>query len=70
MKTYLVEFENLVCNDPVIMVMHGKTFDDAWKQALEFAQTHDYVDSVNFDMYPIYRNGEDGTLYLGRWDEE
>ena len=68
MKSYLVEFNNLVSKDPIIKVFHG-TEGGCWLQAVKWAEGHDYVDTFNFDMYPIFRNAEDGSLYLGGWNE-
>lgn len=63
MKSYVVEFENLVTNDPIIIVFSGESEDSVWKDCMEYANTHDYT-SRNFDMYPLYRK-PDGSLEMG-----
>lgn len=63
MKMYLVEFENLVCNYPIIKIFSGETEDAVWKECMEFAINTDYT-GREFDMYPLYRK-PDGSLEMG-----
>lgn len=64
MKSYLVEFENLVTKYPILLVFHGSTEESVHEQAMLYSMTHDYIGEGIFDMYPIYRNS-DGLLELG-----
>ena len=63
MKMYVVEFENLVTNDPVIVVFGGTTEDEVWQACMEYADERDYL-GHEFDMYPLYREN-DGSLSMG-----
>ena len=62
MKSYLVEFEAVVCRANPLRVIRANCDEDAWIEATKLSEDI-CVESGNFDMYQILRN-PDGELYL------
>lgn len=62
MKTYLVEFENLVTSDPYIEIIGADNDEAAWWVAFEESQRAG-LSQGNFSMYCLLRN-PNGYLYL------
>lgn len=62
MKTFVVEFTNLVTGDPFIEFIHAKNDDIAWDTAFEKSKREGLAEG-DFSLYLVLRN-PNGYLYL------